>query len=168
MQPFQPRFDNLQKDIERYLTSAGKYSKTPEGMIMFRDYEDTLKILFDRYIQHRAFAPLVSHFRSWNWEYTYNTFLVELTDALRADGDWPQLKRLWDGVVAKRRKLYNDLLKLRKRDPRAVTRESLVQARDRLVETLGRVREMSVQHGTVEDTDQYSRLVEKAAADRLV
>jgi hypothetical protein len=161
------RFDSVQKDIERYLSSVGKRSRTPTGMIVFRGYDDALRIVFAQYLQHGALAPLVTHFHKWNWEYSYNTFLFELTDALSAEGNWPQLQRLWDGVVAKRRKLYNDLLKLRKQDhATAVPPETLVQARERLLDALNRVRELSVNHGTANDTSEYSRLIENVDAGR--
>jgi hypothetical protein len=163
---FEPGFDNLQKDVERYLASVGKSTRTAAGMIVFHGYDDALRMLFGQYLERRALAPLVSHFRAWNWEYTYDPFLLDLTEALAAERDWGQLQRLWGAVIGKRRKLYNDLLKLRKRDPDAVGPEVLAGAKVRLLETLNRVRDMSADLGTPDDTSTYSRLIRNVEAER--
>ena len=132
-EPFEPRFDVFQKDVERYLTHLARGS----------------------------LAPLVTHLRRWNWEYTYDDRLLGLTSALEERRDWPGLQRLWDAVIQKRQKLYSDLSKVRERDPDAVSAEKVREARDRLMETLGRVRPLSRAMGADEDTARYSAVMER-------
>jgi uncharacterized protein YdeI (YjbR/CyaY-like superfamily) len=43
---------------------------------------------------------LVAEFRKWNWEWSYNDYLLELSSGLQQEKDWPLLKDLWAAVVA--------------------------------------------------------------------
>jgi hypothetical protein len=102
---YQPDFKNLQKDIERYLTSIGKREKRNDGMIVFRGYEDALQLMFKRYLAAGALEPFAKHLKTWNWEHSYNDFFSELTAELKRVDDWFNLELLWGkGVIQKRRK----------------------------------------------------------------
>jgi len=41
----------------------------------------------------------------------YNDSLLGLTDALLEKRDWPRLRSPWEGVIVKRRKLFNEVRK---------------------------------------------------------
>lgn len=163
---FQPKYKDFQQDIERYLVSIGKCEKTKDGMTVFRGYEDALKLIFSRYLDQEAYDPLVSHFRNWNWEETYNNFLWELTDALTKRRDWPRLQKLWDGVIGKRRKLYNDIRKIENDDPGALPSKTVVQSKERLLETLERVKSFSEDLGNLADTEKYAKMIGKIERGR--
>ena len=160
-EPFEPRFDVFQKDVERYLMYLGNVEKGKDGQRVFRGYEEALARMFHLYLARGSLAPLVTHLRRWNWEYTYDDRLLDLTSALEERRDWPGLRRLWDAVIQKRRKLHSDLSKIRERDPDAVSAEKVGEARDRLMETLGRVRALSRAMGADEDTARYSATMER-------
>ncbi len=166
--PFQPKFEDFQDDVERYMNSLGTNLHTRDGTQVFHGYDDALKLMFRRYLDQAAFDPLVAHFRRWNWEVGYNEFLLSLTEALAERRDWPRLKVLWGGVIAKRRKLYNDARKIVRQRPAGLPPDTVQQIRDRLVETLRRVRAISDEFGTPEDSGTYSRMIEKVTAGRKI
>jgi len=164
---YSPSFEKFQADIEAYLTAQGKRERTKDGFIVFHGYDAALAHMFNHYLEHEAYDPLVSHFRSWNWEHSYNDYLIRLTEVLLTRPDWPLLKLLWSGVVSKRRKLYNDIRKLERKAPGTVSPSSVHAARDNLLETLERVRSYSAQIGTVEDTSLYEQMMSKVRAGRM-
>lgn len=166
--PFKPRFNDFQGDIERYLRHLGNTPTIKDGMMVFHGYDEALKRMFRQYIAVEAFDPLVAHFRRWNWELGYNPFLLELTEALAERQDWPRLKLLWDGVIAKRRKLYNDVRKIERRKPSALSADTVHQSRERLLETLRRVRSMCEVFGSPRDSEAYSQMIDKAVAGKEI
>jgi hypothetical protein len=165
---FSPSFVKFQEDTERYLVARGKRDKTKEGFIVFHGYDAALKLMFNRFLEAGALEPLVSHFRTWNWEHAYNGYLLRLTDVLLEQPDWPLLKRLWSGVIAKRRKLYNDIRKLERKAPGTVSSSSVKGSREKLVETLVRVRAFSARIGSAEDTQSYESIIGRVKAGKLV
>jgi hypothetical protein len=165
---FVPRFRSLQADVESYLTSLGKRERRKDGSIAFRGYDQGLASMFERYLEHEAFEPLVSHFRAWNWETSYNDYLLRLTDALREKRDWPLLKRLWAGVVSGRRKLYNDMTRIEKQSPGTLPAPSVEAARRRLLETLERVRSYSAELGPAEEALRYAQLIDRVNAGKVL
>jgi hypothetical protein len=166
--PFEPKFNDFQGDIECYLRHLGNTQTTKDGMVVFHGYDEALKWMFRQYIAVAAFDPLVAHFRRWNWELSYNPFLLGLTKSLAERQDWPRLKLLWDGVIAKRRKLYNDVRKIERRKPGALPADTVHQSRERLLETLRRVRSMSEEFGSPQDSEAYSQMIDKAAAGKEI
>ncbi len=162
MKRFEPGFKDLQLDIERYLASIGKRDTRKDGMIVFRGYDDALKLMFDRYLEAGALAPLANHFRAWNWEYSYNDHLIELTSALKKAGDWPNLRVLWgEGVIRARRKLYNDMWKIEKNDPGTLKAESVTRSKEALLEALGDIGVMAEEFGTPEAVEKYAEMARK-------
>jgi hypothetical protein len=166
--PFQPKFEDFQDDIERYMHSHRTTHHAGDGTVVFYGYDDALKLMFRRYLDQAAFDPLVAHFRRWNWEVGYNEFLLGLTEALAERRDWPRLKHLWGGVIAKRRKLYNDARRIVRQRPAGLPPDTVQQIRDRLLDTLRRVRAISDELGTPEDSEAYSQMIEKVTAGRKV
>lgn len=166
MTAFEPGFDDLQKDIERYLTSTARREKRGDGTVVFHGYPDALEVMFDRYLAHEAFDPLVRHFRGWNWELAYDRHLMNLTAALIANRDWPRLERLWTGVIAKRRKLYNDAWKIENDSPGTLPARTLSDARERLLETLERVRGYAQELSATADTVGYVDMKERIIAGK--
>ena len=162
---FAPKFKNFQADIEAYLAAAGKREKARDGFVVFRGYEHALNLVFDQYLTHRAFEPLVGHFRAWNWELSYDDHLLRLTDALIQERDWVLLKRLWGGVISKRRKLYNDARRIETHAPGSLPASTLRDSRNRLLETLERVRAYSHALGHKDD-QTYSTMIERVKAGR--
>jgi hypothetical protein len=164
---FSPSFVKLQADVEGYLVAQGKREKAKDGFVVFHGYSDALALMFDRYLEEEAFDPLVSHFRAWNWEHSYNDYLLHLTDALLRRRDWPLLRLLWSGVVSKRRRLYNDTRKLERKAPGTVPASSVKASREKLVETLERVRSYSVQIGSAEDAKTYGDMLSRVRAGKM-
>ncbi|OVE80035.1 hypothetical protein BVY02_01550 [bacterium J17] len=84
-------FKDLQKDIERYLTSISKREKRSDGMVVFRGYNDALQLMFEKYLRKDALEPLAKHLRSWSWEHSYNDFLDKPTLSLKHTEDWLEI-----------------------------------------------------------------------------
>ena len=115
---FTPSFQHFHKDVERYLESEGKREKNEHGQTVYRGYPAAVDQMFRTYIESEAFTPLVAEFRKWNWEWSYNDYLLELSSSLQQKQDWPLLKDLWAAVVAKRRTNYNKTKKAQKASPK--------------------------------------------------
>lgn len=164
---FSPSFAKFQADIEGYLVAQGNREKTKDGFVVFHGYDDALALMFNRYLEEEAFDPLVSHFRVWNWEHSYNDYLLRLTDTLLRRRDWPLLRLLWSGVISKRRKLYNNIRKLERKAPGTVPASSVKASREGLIETLERVRSYSVQLGSDADTKSYENMLSKVKVGRM-
>src|SRR5215467_796717 len=111
---FTPSFQHFHKDIERYLKSKGKCETNENGQIVYRSYQASLDQMFRDYIEKEVFAPLVAEFRTWNWEWGYNNYLLDLTARLQDAGNWLLLRELWGAVIAKRRTNYNKTKKAQK------------------------------------------------------
>lgn len=159
--PFSPSFVKFQADIEAYLVAQGKRERTRDGFIVFRGYDSALKHMFGRYLKASAFEPLVAHFQTWNWEHSYNDYLLSLTRSLRAKRDWTLLNRLWSGVIAKRRRLYNDIRKLERKSPGTVPATSVRNSRVKFLESLRRVRSYSIELGSPEETEAFEKMISR-------
>lgn len=169
MSEYEPAYKDFQRDIEHYLTSIGQREKRADGILVFRGYDDALQKMFQMYLEHGALEPLVKHFRSWNWEYGVNDYLLELTEALKQDGDWQGLKLLWEkGVLRCRKKLYNDLRKLEKNAPELFEPESLATAKARLIETLQQTIALAEVFGSTAEVEAYRGLLQAAEQGRKV
>ena len=137
---FSPSFKHFHKDIERYLKNEGKCEKNEHGQTVYRGYQAALDELFRAYMQKEAFAPLVAEFRTWNWEWGYNDYLLKLTSRLQEAGNWPLLKELWTAVIAKRRTNYNKTQKAQRALPLKISEDLATKTRDLLLDSLYRLR----------------------------
>lgn len=156
---FRPSFQHFQRDIERRLKSEGRCEKNEHGQTVFHGYETALREMFRAYLDEGALAPLVAEFRTWNWEWNYNDYLLDLTARLRATKNWPLLKDLWAAVVAKRRTNYNKTKKARKVAPESVREESVTKTRELLLETLNRLREFAVEFRRESEIGEYVEMI---------
>jgi hypothetical protein len=159
--PFAPSFQHFQKDIERYLKSAGEVEKNEHGQTVYRGYDAALSKIFRAYVEREALAPLVAEFRKWNWEWHYGDPLLELTACLRRSRDWPLLKSLWAAVVAKRRTNYNKTKKARKRVPEKIPEELEEKTRSLLLESLFRLRDYAAEFGKESEIEEYAAMIER-------
>jgi hypothetical protein len=148
---FAPQFRDVHKDVERYLVSLGKRSRTPDGFVMFTGYDAGRDHVIDLYFSAQAYEPLVDYFRNWNWEQAYNDRLHSLTQALASRDRWPLLKRLWDGVLSKRRSHYNSAWRIRKRDPAALSAATFDRVTSLLNEVLRDYRDLARRFGAPAD-----------------
>lgn len=164
---FSPSFVKFQADIESYLVAQAKREKTKDGFIVFHGYDDALTVIFRRYLEEGAFDPLVAHFRAWNWQHSYNDYLLRLADALLRRRDWPLLGLLWSGVISKRRRLNDDIRKVERKTPGTVPASSVKASRERHIESLERVRAYSLQIGSAEDTQSYEDQLSKVNAGKM-
>ena len=137
---FTPSFQHFQKDIERYLKSEGKCEKNDRGQSVFRGYQGAVDQMYRAYMEKAAFAPLVVEFRTWNWEWDYNDYLLDLTAHLRDAGNWALLKSLWVAVVAKRRTNYNKTKKAQRALPEKIPEELVTKTRELLLNALYQLR----------------------------
>ena len=164
-----PSFKDLQRDIERYLVSVGKCEKQKDGMLVFRGYDDALRLMFRLYLEEGALTPLAKHFRSWNWEHSYNDFLLDLTSALKANADWPNLQLLWEkGVIRVRKKQYNDIWKIEKNDPGTIPAESAQSSKELFLSSLDDIIALAQEFGTSEDVNKYSEMAQKVREGKKV
>jgi hypothetical protein len=95
------------------------------------------------YLENKAYDPLISNLRYWNWEVGDNKFLDELTEKLNEAEDWPRLKKLWGSVMLKRRKLYNQMNDIMREDQGAIPLKDFNNAKGLLLTTLNRLLTMA-------------------------
>lgn len=160
-EPFKPHYTDVHKDIERYLTSLGKRRKSDDGFIVFTGYDDGRKHIVDLYFAQQAYAPLVRYFRNWNWEQSYNPFLLALTKELSDRRHWPLLKQLWDGVLSKRRSHYNSAWRIARNDPAALSKDVLDRVKALLLETLRDIVAYATDFGTDADVAAYTKIMRR-------
>ena len=134
-----PSFKDFQRDIERHLESEGKREKNEHGQVVYRGYPAAVSRMFRQYMEQGALAPLVAELRKWNWEWGYSEYLLELTDRLQGDGNWPLLKELWAAVIAKRRTNYNKTRKAHRALPDKIPEDLVTKTRELLEESLHRL-----------------------------
>jgi hypothetical protein len=156
---FTPSFQHFQKDIERYLKSEGKCDKNEHGQTVYRGYPAAVALMFRTYMDKEAFAPLVAEFRTWNWEWSYDDYLLELTASLQHTRDWPLLKELWAAVVAKRRTNYNKTRKAQKAVPEKIPAELVTKTRDLLLDALYRLQRNGSDLGHESDVGAYAEMI---------
>jgi hypothetical protein len=152
---FKPSFQNLDKDVERFLVSQGKFKKLKNGMIEFHGYYKVQEFFFRVYLENKAYD------RYWNWEVGDNKFLVELTEKLIEAEDWPRLKKLWGSVMSKRRKLYNQMNDIMREDQGKIPLKDFNNAKGLLLTTLNRLLTMAERYGASEEIAIYSKMVER-------
>jgi hypothetical protein len=156
---FTPSFEHFHKDVEDCLKSEGKCEKNEHGQMVFRGYQAAFDQMYRAYMEKEAFAPLVAVFRNWNWEWDYDAHLVELTSSLQRAGDWPLLKELWTGVVAKRRTNYNKTRKARKSVPEEIPEELVLKTRELLLDSLYRLQRYAAELGHESDVGAYLEMI---------
>ena len=154
-----PSFKDFQKDIERHLESEGKRERNEQGQMVYRGYQAAVDRMFRRYMEQGALAPLVAEFRKWNWEWGYNDYLLELSDRLQRDGDWPLLRELWAAVIAKRRTNYNKTLKAHRALPDKIPEDLLIKTRALLGESLHRLRRYASGMQRDADVQAYAEML---------
>lgn len=157
--PFTPSLQNFQKDIERYLKSQGKCEKNEHGQIVFRGYPDALALMYRTYLDKGALTPLVEHFRKWNWEWNYDDHLIELTARLQKDRNWPLLKKLWAGVIAKRRTHYNQTRKAQQAHPQTIPEASVTKTKELLLDALGQLQSFATELQQQSDIEEYVEMI---------
>lgn len=158
---FKPSFQNLDKDVERYLVSQGKFKKLKNGMIEFHGYYKAQEFFFRVYLENKAYDPLISNLRYWNWEVGDNKFLDELTEKLNEAEDWPRLKKLWGSVMSKRRKLYNQMTDIMRKDQKEIPLKDFNKAKGLLLATLNCLIAMAEKYGASDEISIYSKMVER-------
>jgi len=158
-QSFAPSFQHFQKDVERCLKSAGKCEKNEHGQTVYHGYQAALLAMFHAYLEQKAFAPLVTEFRKWNWEWDYGDYLLDLTARLHASSDWPLLQELWTAVVAKRRTNYNKTQKAWRVAPDKVAEESVTKTRELLLDALYRLRGYAADYRRESEIGEYLEMI---------
>ena len=156
---FAPSFQHFHKDIERHLTIEGQREKNEHGQTVFRGYPAAVALMFRTYMDKEAFAPLVAELRTWNCEWSYGDYLLELTAALQQKRDWPLIKELWAAVVAKRRTNYNKTKKAQKAVPDKIPEDLVAKTRDLLLESLYRLQRYASELGHESDVGAYVEMI---------
>lgn len=82
--------------------------------------------------------------------------------------DWPLLQRLWDGVIARRRRFYNEVWQIEKDDPGTLPTKTVVEAQESLLEALGRVKTFAEALGQPGDADKYTAMMGRVQRGRKV
>ena len=156
---FTPSFQHFQKDVERYLESQGKREKNEHGQTVYRGYQAAVTLMFREYIEKDAFVPLVTELRKWNWEWGYNDYLLELTECLQRERNWPLLKGLWAAVIAKRRTNYNKTKKAQNALPDRIPEDLVTKTRELLLESLRRVEGYASELQQESDVREYVEMI---------
>jgi hypothetical protein len=156
-----PSFKHFQNDIERRLKLEGKCEKNEHGQLVFRGYPAALEQMFRAYRKEKAFVPLVAELRKWNWEWSDNDYLTELTADLRKARNWPLLRELWAAVIAKRRTNYNKTKKARRGAPDQIPEELVTKTRGLLLDALYRLKEYAAEFRPESDIGGYLQMIEK-------
>src|SRR5262245_23939277 len=115
--------------------------------------------MFRVYLEKEAFAPLVAEFRTWNWEWGYNNYLLDLTARLQDAGDWFLLKGLWGAVIAKRRTNYNKTKKAQKALPEKITEDLVTKTRELLLDSLFRLRSYASELQQESEIGEYFEMI---------
>ena len=126
--------------------------------MVYRGYPAALAQMFRTYLENEAFTPLVAELRTWNWEWSYNDHLSELSSRLRQNKDWPLLNELWAAVVAKRRTNDNKTKKAQKAFPEKIAEELVTKTKDLLLESLDRLQQYASELGHESDVKEYSAM----------
>jgi hypothetical protein len=158
---FTPSFQQFQKDIERRLKSEGQCETNEHGQTVFRGYPAALSRMFREYIENQAFAPLVAELRKWNWEWSYSDYLLELTECLREERNWPLLKELWAAVIAKRRTNYNKTKKAQRALPDRIPEDLVTKTRGLLLESLNQLHGYASELGQESDVQEYVEMISR-------
>lgn len=156
---FVPSFRHFQKDVERCLESDGKCERNEHGQTVYRGYDAAVAQMFRAYIEKDAFDPLVAVFRNWNWEWNYNEYLLELTARLRESRNWPLLKSLWAGVIAKRRTNYNKTRKVQRVRPDTIAEELVAKTRELFLDSLCRLRSYASELHRESEVAEYVEMI---------
>ena len=165
---FTPSFADFQDDIEQYIISMGKSEKTSNGMTVFHGYNKALNIMFHSYLNKKIYDHLVAHFRQWNWEVGDNHYLLELSSALQRNHERHLLQTLWDSVLAKRQRLYNEMRRKEKNQPGKISLEQVENLRELLLATLNRLEGFAGDLGTDEDGEKYARIKDQITRNQNV
>ena len=161
-----PSFKHFQNDIERRLKLQGKCEKNEHGQLVFRGYPAALEQMFRAYMNEKAFVPLVAELRKWNWEWSYNDYLTELTADLQKARNWSLLRELWGAVIAKRRTNYNKTKKARRGAPDRIPEELVTKTRDLLLEALYRLKQYAAEFQEESDIGEYAQMIERVEAGK--
>jgi hypothetical protein len=158
---FAPSFQHFQKDIERLLRSEGKCERNERGQTVFRGYQAAVDQMFRAYIEKEAFVPLVAEFRTWNYEWSYDEYLENVSARLQDAGDWVLLKELWGAVIAKRRTNYNKTRKAQKAVPEKISEELVEKTRGLLLDSLDRLRRYASAFHKTPEIAQYLEMIKR-------
>jgi hypothetical protein len=158
---FSPSFKHFHNDIERYLKDKGQCEENEHGQTVYRGYQAALDQMFRAYLEKEAFEPLVAEFRTWNWEWGDNDYLLNLSSRLQEAGNWPLLKELWTAVVAKRRTNYNKTQKARKAVPLKISEELVTRTRELLLDSLYRLRGYASELRHESEVEDYLQMISR-------
>jgi hypothetical protein len=158
---FAPSFRNFRDDIERKLHHEGKVDRNEFGQTVFRGYQEALEQMFRAYLDEKAYAPLVSEYRKWNWEWNYGDDLLLLTSRLHQSEHWSLLKELWSAVVAKRRTNYNKTRKAQKDFPDRIPQESVAKTQELLLDSLRRLHQFAIELGHEAEMGEYVEMIDR-------
>jgi len=161
---FAPSLQHFQKDIERLLTREGKREKNERGQTVYRGYQGAVDQMFHLYVEKGAFVPLVAEFRKWNWEWSYDNYLDELSARLQSTGHWSLLKDLWGAVIAKRRTNYNKTRTAQRTVPDKVSEELVERTRALLLDSLSRLQTYASELHRTSDVGQYAQMIARVEA----
>lgn len=162
---FSPGFRNVHRDIARYIELAGKVEKRRDGSLVYHGYPDAQRLVVDLYLDEKAYEPLVSYLRGWNWEVGDNDLLLDLTVRLQGDGEWELINGLWGGVISKRKKLYRKMERIRRDDPGAIPVEQYEKGRRLLLSAWERLRDLALEMGQVDEVETANRRIDDLRKD---
>jgi hypothetical protein len=94
-------FQDVDRDIDRFMQKFGRPDNI-DGTPVLRGYEEAKQFVVSAYFQKKAWDPLVAYYLGFNFVGD-DSFILPLSDALRENRHHVGLKRLWNGVVTKRK-----------------------------------------------------------------
>lgn len=115
-------FRDVNRDIDRFMQKFGQPDNI-DGTPVLRGYEEAKRFVVNAYFQKKAWDPLIAYYLGFNFVGD-DSFLLPLSDALRENREHVRLKRLWNGVVTKRKLDFWHSCKYRNEVP-SVAKETL-------------------------------------------
>src|SRR5262245_50940771 len=120
---FQLRYDDVNKDIERWMKKFGTPDTLGGGIMVRRGLGKAEKFVYDSYFEAKAYDALVRQAVYFNeippdesvpQNYSLNPIQDRIFRALLSDREVIHMRRLWEGVVAKRKRYYAGTVRSRK------------------------------------------------------
>jgi len=123
---FQLSYRDVNKDIERWMKKFGTPDVLEGGTKVLRGLGKAQQFVYDAYFEAKAYDALVRYAVWFNeippggsapQDYGLNPVQARVLQALLSDREIDHTKRLWEGVVAKRKRYYAGTVRSRKKYP---------------------------------------------------
>ncbi len=149
---FRPGFQNLDRDIDRYLDRFGTWDRSGPTPLV-RGYDKAVRTVFDMYLQNGAYDAIIAYLvGSWHYEHGLNEYFLEASECLKRDRQANRLKRLWRSVIAAQKQYFWEL---RAHGAALQMEKSIAAAKESALSTMALFRTILIE---LDDEDELNRL----------